>query len=108
MLPADVGVKLMGRVQGVPSASDPAELAELDINGQADDPTLFNVKLAAMLGLFPLDGIGKVSAALPRFHTVTVCGLSLLVEPTSVNTKLRAGGFDTFNSNTLLSISLAT
>ncbi len=45
-----------------------------------------------MLGLFPLPGIGKFSAALPTFSIVTVCGLSLLVEPGAVNAKLRLGG----------------
>ncbi len=45
-----------------------------------------------MLGLFPLPGIGKFSTALPMFSTVTVCGLSLLVEPGAVNAKFRLGG----------------
>jgi hypothetical protein len=34
-----------------------------------------------MLGLFPLEGTEKLNAVLPLFSTVTVCGLSLLVEP---------------------------
>ena len=37
-------------------------------------------------------GVGNVRAALPTFSTVTVCGLSVLVEPTSVVAKLRLGG----------------
>ena len=45
-----------------------------------------------MLGLFPLIGTGKLSAALPMFSTVTLCGLSLLVEPQGVAAKLRLGG----------------
>ena len=102
MLPEAVGAKLMGRVQDVPRASVPWELAELDINGQAVDPTLFNVKLTAIAGLFPLDGIGRVSAALPRLNTVTVFGLSLLVEPTAVDAKLNEGGLDAFIFNTWL------
>ena len=100
ILPATVGAKLMGRVHDVPSASVPAELAVLLINGHAVDPLLFSVKLVAMLGLLPLDGMGKVSAAFPRFHTVTVCGL--LVEPTAVEAKLNAGGLDAFNLSTVL------
>ncbi len=45
-----------------------------------------------MLGLIPLLGIGKFSAALPTFSIVTVCGLSLLVAPGTVNAKFRLGG----------------
>jgi hypothetical protein len=44
-----------------------------------------------MLGLFPLEGTEKLNAVLPLFSTVTVCGLSLLVEPGAVGAKLRLG-----------------
>jgi hypothetical protein len=101
-LPAAVGVKLIGSVQDASIANVPAELDVLPINGQAVDPLLFNVKLVEMLGSFPLDGTGKVSAAFPRFHRVTVCGLSLLVVPAGVEAKLRVGGSDTSTFNTRL------
>ena len=72
-------------MQDAPAASVPADEAVLPINGQAVPPVLFKVKFDAILGLFPLDGIGSVSAVFPLFHSVTVCGLSLLVEPTFVD-----------------------
>jgi hypothetical protein len=89
MLPEDVGAKLIDSVQDAPAAKVPADPAVLPINGQADPPELFKVKFVEMLGLFPLDGIENVSAALPLFARVTVCGLSLLVEPTAVVAKLK-------------------
>jgi hypothetical protein len=90
-LPAVVGAKLIDRVQNAPAASEPADEAELPVNGQAVPPELFKVKFVEILGLFPLDGIGNVSAVFPLFHSVTVCGLSLLVEPTVVDAKPRLG-----------------
>jgi hypothetical protein len=87
-VPAAVGAKLIGRVQDAPVASVPADEDVLPINGQAVPPVLFKVKFVAILGLFPLDGIGSVSAVFPLFHSVTVCGLSLLVELTFVVAKL--------------------
>ena len=89
MLPTDVGVKLIGKVQDAPTARVPAAGELLSINGQAIPPELFKVKFVEMLGLFPLDEMGKVSAVFPSFHSVTVCGLSLLAEPTFVVAKLR-------------------
>jgi hypothetical protein len=91
MLADDVGTKLIGRVQDAPAASVPADEAVLPINGQAVPSELFKVKLVEMLGLFPLDGIGNVSGALPLFDNVKVCGLSLLVVPTTADAKLRLG-----------------
>jgi len=89
IVPAAVGAKLIGRVQDAPVASVPTDEDVLPINGQAVPPVLFNVKFDAILGLFPLVGIGSVSAVFPLFHSVTVCGLSLLVEPTAVDAKLK-------------------
>jgi hypothetical protein len=88
IVPAAVGAKLIGSVQDAPTASVPADEAVLPINGQAVPPVLFRVKFAAILGLFPLVGIGSVSAIFPLFHSDTVCGLSLLVELTAVDAKL--------------------
>jgi hypothetical protein len=89
IVPAAVGAKLIGSVQDAPVASVPVDEAVLPINGQAVPPVLFKVKFAAILGLFPLVGIGSDSAVFPLFHNVTVWGLSLLVEPTAVDAKLR-------------------
>src|ERR1035437_4308842 len=85
MVPNVVGAKLMGRVQLAPDASVPAAELLVVSNGQADPPLLLSVKLAAMLGLFPIPGIGKVSDALPMFEIVAVCGPSVVsVDPTLV------------------------
>ena len=78
-LPEAVGIKLTGSVQDFSIGNVPAEPAVLATNGQAVPPLLFNVKFVVILGLFPLDGMGKFSVALPRFHRVTDCGLLLLV-----------------------------
>jgi hypothetical protein len=90
--PATVGAKPMGSVQDWPAKSVPAVEEPALISGHAEARPLPSVKLAAMLGLFPLLGTGKFNAALPTFSIVTVCGLSLLVEPGAVNAKLRLGG----------------
>src|SRR6266566_3768774 len=55
-----------------------------------------------MLGFKPVAGTGNVSAAFPIFVSVTVCGLSLLVEPTAVGAKLRLGGSAKSNSSTAM------
>jgi hypothetical protein len=91
-VPAAVGVKLMGSWQDAPAASVPVVEEALLRSGQAEAPLLLKEKFAAMLGLLPVDGIGKVNVALPMFSTVTVWGLSVLVEPTTVLAKLRLGG----------------
>jgi hypothetical protein len=89
-LPAAVGAKLIDRVQDAPTASVPADEAVLPTNGQAVPPELFKVKLDEILGLFPLDGMENANGVVPLFQMVTVCGLSLLVEPTAVVAKLKA------------------
>ncbi len=82
------GVKLIRLVQEAPAASVAA--LELDEScGQVE--LLAIVNPAARLGFRPVAGTGNVSAALPIFVSVTVCGLSLLVEPTAVAAKLRLG-----------------
>ena len=80
----DAGVK--ARAASVPAV----ELAVT--SGHADSALLLRRKSAEMLGLFPLLGAGNVSGALPMFCTVTICGLSLLVEPAGVAAKLSEGG----------------
>jgi len=82
----------MGNWQDAPAASVPAVDEPLLISGQAEAPLLFSVKFAETSGLLPDTGIGKLNAALPTFATVTVCGLSVLVEPTTVLAKLKLGG----------------
>ena len=101
-VPAVVGTKLMGNRQEAPAASDPA-VEELALtSGHAVAPLLARVKFAAMFGLFPVEGMGKFSIALPIFLTVTVRGLSLLAEPTCVEAKVRDGGSAKSNSFTAL------
>src|SRR5665213_1069092 len=91
MLPPVVGVKLMGNVQLVFAGTEADDPEELVSSGQAVPPTLFRVKPVEMLGLVPVPGMGNVSAALPMFSSVTVCGLSLLVEPTAVDANVSDG-----------------
>ncbi len=100
--PAAVGTKLMGNWQNAPGASVPAAEEPLLISGQADAAPVLSVKFAVMLGLLPLDGIGKLNAALPTFSTVTVFGLSVLVAPTAVLAKVRLGGSAKSSSNARL------
>ena len=90
--PAAVGKKLIGSWQDSPGASVPGSEDPLLSNGQSKLPELFRVKFAEILGLFPLEGIGNVSAALPAFSTVIVRGLSGLAEPITVLEKVRLGG----------------
>jgi hypothetical protein len=81
----------MAKLQEAPAASDPG-VEEVGVtSGQAPDALLFSVKPVVILGSLPLAGIGNVSAALPTFSTVTVCGLSLLIAPAGVVAKLRLG-----------------
>jgi len=89
--PTVAGAKLIGNWQDAPDASVPG-VEELALtSGQAEAPLLFSVKFAAMVGLLPDDRMGMFRAALPTFSTVTVCGLLVLVEPTTVLAKLRLG-----------------
>ncbi len=100
--PVAWGVKLIGNRQDWPATSVPAVEEPSLSCGQADAPLVFKLKFAEMLGSFPLLGTGKLSAALPAFSTVTVCGLSLLVEPGAVTAKLRLGGSAKSSFNTRL------
>ena len=93
-------VKLMGNKQDCPAASVPTVEEPVMISGHADFRPLPKVKFVPMLGLFPLFGIGKFNVALPTFMTVTVRGLSLLVEPGAVNAKLTLGGSARSSFNT--------
>jgi hypothetical protein len=90
--PAAVGVKLIGKRQDAPAANVPAVEEPALTSGHEDASLLFRVKFTEMIGLFPVTGAGRLSGALPIFSTVIVCGLSVLVEPTGVVTKLRLGG----------------
>jgi hypothetical protein len=87
-----VGVKLTGNRHDRPGKSVPAVEEPALTRGHADAPLLLRVKLVEMLGLLPAAGTEILSAALPMFPTVTVCGLSLLVEPTTVLAKPKLGG----------------
>jgi hypothetical protein len=101
-VPVTVGVKLMGNMQERPGNSFPAVGKPVLTSGHEDAPLLFRVKFAVMLGLFPVLGTGKFSAALPTFSRVTVCGLSLLVAPGAVAVKLKLGGSAKSSFNTRL------
>ena len=70
--PTTPGAKLIGNWQDAPAANVPAVKEPLVTSGHAEDPLLFKLKFAVMLGLFPVDGTGKFSVALPVFSTVTV------------------------------------
>ena len=86
--PTAVGVKLIRLVQDAPAASVPG--LEVDVScGQVEPLPIANP--VGMVGFKPVAGTGNVSAVLPIFVTVTVCGLSLLIERTAVEAKVRAG-----------------
>ena len=70
--PSVPGSKLIGNWQEAPAASVAAADEVVDSCGQADVPVLLKTKPVAILGLFPVAGIGKVSVALPLFSSVTV------------------------------------
>ena len=80
----------------------------LAISGQLSPLPLFSVKLGEILGLFPEERTGKLRASLPMFTSVTVCGLSELVLPTSVSAKLSEGGLLTAISFTAVLAVFAT
>jgi hypothetical protein len=91
ILPVVAGVKLIGSVHVV-AAGRVAMLSEVEVNsGHAIPPVLFMLKLAEILGFVPVAGIGNVNAAFPIFENRTVFGLSLLVEPTLVEAKVKLG-----------------
>ena len=102
IVPAAVGAKLIGRVHEAPAASVPADDEVLPVIGQAVPPELLKAKFVEMLGLLPLDGIENVSAVFPLFDSVNVCGLSLLVVPTTADAKLRFGASAKSNFTTWL------
>ena len=87
-LPAESGEKLRARLQLAPSV-------RLDVAEQFVPPVAA-VQLAGTVS--PL----TVSVALPLLATVTVCGLSLLVWPTTVLAKLRLGGVASGSSSAAL------
>ena len=91
-LPGADGVKLMGKVQEAPGASVPADVELALTRGHVPALLLSSEKFAAMLGLLPVAGTGKLRVALPMFSTVTVFGLSELVVPMPVVAKLKLGG----------------
>jgi hypothetical protein len=90
MVPSVVGLKSMAALQLAPAVRVYAvdELVLVCVQVEA----LSQPKFAATLGLYPVMGSGKVRVALPLLATVTVCGLSVLVEPTAVVAKVRVGG----------------
>src|ERR1035441_10014869 len=89
--PALTGPKLIGNRQEAPAASDPAAEELALTSGQAFDPLLLRAKFTEMLGLLPVERIGMLSVELPMFASVTICGLSLLMEPADVVAKAREG-----------------
>ena len=82
-VPVVVGKKSMLRLQLAFAASE-----KLDVQSGGVPLPVARVKSAGRVR----PGATAVSAALPKFSTVTVCGLSLLVEPTFVEAKLNDGG----------------
>ena len=64
-MPAAVGAKLMGNRQDCPAASLPTVEEPALTSWHEDVPLLFKAKFVEMLGLFPIFGTGKFSAALP-------------------------------------------
>src|SRR6185312_1648569 len=82
------GEKLMRSVQDW-FAGRVADAEKVDNSGQEPPET---TKPEVMLGLVPLPGTAKVSGVLPALTMVTVCGLSVLVEPALVVAKCKAGG----------------
>jgi len=99
-VPVVVGAKVMGNKQDCPAARVPAVEDPALTTGHEDVPLLFRVKFPAMFGLFPLLGTGRFSAEVPKFSKVIVCGLSLLVEPTTVAAKVRLGASAKSSFNT--------
>jgi hypothetical protein len=91
IVPDAVGAKLIDSVQDTPAARVPADGAELPVTGHGVAPELLKEKFVEILGLFPLGGMENLSAVPPLFNRVTNCGLSLLVDPTAVEEKLRLG-----------------
>jgi hypothetical protein len=89
--PVEVGVKLRLRLQFSPEVRE-----ELLLQSAGVPEPAICAKLEPTVS--PLSETGP----LPIFSTVTDCGLSLLVLPTGVAAKLRAGGCDRSTSATRL------
>ena len=83
--PEDVGVKLTRYVQDAPGASSTGFDEVLRTGHVLPLPI---VKPAEIDGLLPPLGVANVSGYNPTFCTVSVCGLSELVCPTTVFAKL--------------------
>lgn len=104
--PSVVGAKLIKSWQDAPAASEPGSEEPALTIGQGEAPLSLKVKFAGMLGLLPVDGTGKLNAALPMLVMVTACGLSALIVPKAVLAKARLGGPAKFSfSNRLLKTS---
>ena len=95
MEPPPVGAKLMGSVQEDATPSIPGDPEPLAISGQVPALLLSSVKFGETLGLLPVPGTGKASAALPRLKSVAVCGESELTEPSFVEAKVNICGAET-------------
>jgi hypothetical protein len=87
--PVAVGLKSNAMVQLVPPAIAKAWEEDGVVCKHVEE--LSQAKFAGTLGLVPDTGNGKVRVALPSLLTVTVRGLSVLVEPTRVLAKARVG-----------------
>jgi hypothetical protein len=82
VLPAAVGVKSTASVQDAPEASVEVEDDVLNCGHVA---AVFSAKPIEMLGFVPVVGVARVSALLPMFEIVAVCGPSVVsVDPTLV------------------------
>src|ERR1700756_831164 len=99
--PATVGVELMDNTQDAPAANVPGSGELLLTTGQVLVALLLRLKFVATLGLLSAVGIGRVRSTLPMFSTVTVRGLSGLVNPTDVVAKFRLGGAAKYSFSTL-------
>src|ERR1035438_4724570 len=82
VLPAAVGVKSTASVQDAPEAS--VEVED-DVLNCGHVVAVFSAKPIEMLGFVPIVGVTRVSALLPMFEIVAVCGPSVVsVDPTLV------------------------
>src|SRR5436309_2476092 len=94
MEPGTVGAKLTAAAHEAPAARVAG--LELDVTcGQVE--LLLKVNPVEMFGLNPEPGTSKVNGALPSLVSVTVLGLSELVEPTAVLANVKLGGLLKFS-----------
>jgi hypothetical protein len=96
------GAKLIDNRQDWPAESAPATEEPALTSGHEDGPPLYNLKFDDMLGFVPFIRIGKFNVTLPTFSIVTVFGLSMLVEPGEVDSKVKLGGSAKSSFNTRL------